>query len=238
MVFHIVNLPTPRRRMAYSYQCKADEGKRLTELSRRTLDRFLADKLPVGFDESLVFRQLDQREVSRFAGKYFKLLEDQPWQDFHSPDELAPSSRNGMICQLLASEGTKDAVPGLLDAIKENRFLPPTSAAPYRMSWLAALAIARRDPWPKVDVWLAGVVGRKEQLVEGKPDGPELGAAAAALLLVRHDRKPAEFGIKPVPEETLESFGVESCRFESAESRKRVQTWWESQAAESSTQKK
>jgi hypothetical protein len=234
---YFVNLPTPRRRMAYGYLSKADEGKRLTELSRRTLDRFLAEKCPLGFSEMLVLRQLDVREVSRFAGKYFNLLEDKPWADYFPPDEPAPSSRNGMICQLLASEGTKDAVPGLLDAIKENRFLPPTSAAPYRMSWLAALAIARRDPWPKVDAWLAGVVGRKEPLVEGRPDGPELGAAAAALLLIRHDRKPAEFGIKAVPEETLEGFGVESCRFDSAKSRKRVQSWWEHQAAESPAQK-
>ena len=37
--FHLVSLPTPRRRMAYMSCGNADEQKRLAALSRRTLDQ-------------------------------------------------------------------------------------------------------------------------------------------------------------------------------------------------------
>ena len=43
-VFHLVNLPTPRRRIAYSYYVKTDPAARMLKLSRRTLDRLLSNK--------------------------------------------------------------------------------------------------------------------------------------------------------------------------------------------------
>jgi hypothetical protein len=40
-IFHLVYLPTPRRRMAYTQYVQTDEAKRLAAISRRTLDRML-----------------------------------------------------------------------------------------------------------------------------------------------------------------------------------------------------
>ena len=54
--------------------------------------------------------------------------------------------------------GTKEAMPKLIEAIDNGNFLPPTSREPYHLQWLAALAIAQRDPWPEVDDWLAGLI--------------------------------------------------------------------------------
>ena len=75
-VFHLVNLPTPRRQIAYSYYVKTDPAARLAKLSRRTLDRFLSDKKLLNDSELGMLGQLDAGEVSRFASRYFLVMED------------------------------------------------------------------------------------------------------------------------------------------------------------------
>ena len=74
--FHLVNLPTPRRQIAYSYYVKTDPAARLAKISRRTLDRFLAEKKALNDSELGMLGQLDAHEVSRFASRYFLLMED------------------------------------------------------------------------------------------------------------------------------------------------------------------
>jgi len=226
-IFHLVNLPNPRRRMAYTYQSKADDAVRLRALSRRTLDRFLKDKIPLGEAELVMLAQLDADEVSRFVPKYFFTVED---------EQLPPSgrrrlggrpSRFGMLCGELAVRGTHEALPGLQRAIDQGRFLPPTSLAPYRMHWLAAMAIALRDPWPEVDDWLAETLRRDVILVEGDPDGPQLGATAAAVLLERGDRQPSSFDLKPAPAAELLRLAIDGYRFSGEEARKKVLDWWQ-----------
>jgi len=226
-IFHLVNLPNPRRRMAYTYQSKTDDAVRLRELSRRTLDRFLEEKIPLDEAELVMLAQLDADEVSRFAPKYFFAVED---------EQLPPSgrrrlggrpSRFGMLCGELAVRGTHEAVPGLVRAIDRGRFLPPTSMAPYRMHWLAALAIALRDPWPEVDDWLAETVQRDVILVEGDADGPQLGATAAGILLERHDRQPSSFDLEPAPAPELLRLAIDGYRFSAQQARKKVLDWWQ-----------
>jgi len=225
--FHLVNLPNPRRRMAYTYQSKTDDAVRLRALSRRTLDRFLKEKIPLDEAELVMLAQLDAEEVSRFAPEYFFAVED---------EQLPPSgrrrlggrpSRFGMLCGELAVRGTREAVPGLVRAIDQGRFLPPTSLAPYRMHWLAALAIALRDPWPEVDDWLAETVRRDVILMEGNADGPQLGATGAAVLLERHDRQPSSFDLKPAPAAELLRLAIDGYRFSGEEARKNVLDWWQ-----------
>ena len=231
--FHLVNLPTPRRRMAYAHYVRTDEARRLTALSRRTLQRMLGEKRGLSPAELLMLAQLDADEVSRFAGKYFHAVRDRPlW----SPQIAATSWRDprqgqpslfGMLCAQLAVDGTRAAMPGLLEAIDRGRFLPPGSTAPYRLHHVAALSIAIRDPWPSVDAWLAGSIARNEMLVEGRPGGPESGATAAAVLLERHRRQPGPFELQPAPDPVLARIGVDGYRFGSAEAPRRVQQWWE-----------
>ena len=66
-IFQLVNLPTPRRQIAYSYYVKTEQAVRLAELSRRTLDRFLSEKKLLGESELGMLGQLDAREVLAFC---------------------------------------------------------------------------------------------------------------------------------------------------------------------------
>jgi hypothetical protein len=135
-------------------------------------------------------------------------------------------SHHGMLCAFLAAEGTKAAIPKLLEAIQAERLLPPTAAAPYRMDWLAALSIAVADPWPGAETWLAGLIDRTDLLIRDRTDSPQLGATAAAVLVEKHQQLLLAFGLEPTGDRVLEVFGVRGCRFGSAASRENVRRWW------------
>lgn len=230
--FHLVNLPTPRRRMAYAYQVQTDEARRLAAISRRTLDRFLTEKRLLTEAELVMLAQLDAKEVSRFTGQFWKLVDDRPLEGPMLRERLGGRpSHHGMLCGQLAVDGTKEAAAGLMEAIEKDRFLPPTSLAPYRMQWLAALSIACRDPWPDVDAWLASQVDRTEMLAEDeRPDGPEVGATVAGVLLKRHGEAPANFGLQPAPDALLLQLELEGRRYTAPQSRRQVQQWWRHEA--------
>jgi hypothetical protein len=224
--FHLVNLPTPRRRMAYLSYGNADAQKRLAAISRRTLDHVLADNRPMSESELLMLEQLDPTEVSRFAGRYLLAVDDSRMSQTGLTRMGGRPSRFGMICVRLAAEGGRDAMPGLAEAIAKNRFLPPTLLAPYRLEWLAALSIAARDPWPGIDGWLAERVDQSELLVEGQPSAAALGATAAAVLLKRHGQEPAAFGLQPAPESLINLLQVNGYRFSSKDGGAKVRQWW------------
>jgi hypothetical protein len=137
-----------------------------------------------------------------------------------------------MICAVLATNGTKEAVPGLLEAIAHKRILPPTPEARSALPWLAALSIASRDPWPGVDAWLAGLVARRDLLVLRQDDGPELGATAARILLRRHDKPPGAFHVVPVATLSVDltDLHVEGYRFRRPDDAAQVQAWWKQHA--------
>ena len=237
-IFHLVNLSTPRRRMAYPYSSNTDPAQQLAAISRRTLERYLAAKHPLSEREACQLVQLDPREVSRFAGRYFQLVEDVLLDDDSSADIMGEdlpgerSSLHGTICAVLALDGTKDAAPGLLEAIEHKRLLPPTVLGPYLLAWVAALSIAARDPWPGADAWLAGVVGRRDSLplVLEHRDGAELRATAARILLHRHRESTAPFSLQPVADSVLVSLHVEGYRFSRPEGVGRVTAWWKQRA--------
>ncbi len=240
-MFHLVNLPTPRRRVWYAQHALLDEAVRLREISRRTVDWLRRQQRRVDEDDLRMLAWLDPGEVSRFAGWYFTAIADDslpPWQprpDPYMPGRLLPlaspaypggrPSRHGALALLLAAEGTREAVPGLLEAIDRGRFQPPSEVAPYRLDWIAAMCIAQRDPWSEVDPWLARAVADQRPLVLA--DGPtaEVGATAAALLLARHGQRFAEFGLQPVGDETLTAIGLTGYRFATAAGRRRVLRW-------------
>jgi hypothetical protein len=247
--FHLVNLPTPRRRMAYECVATTLEAKRLKDLSHRTLDSWLAQKQPLSGKELLVLEYLDAGEVSRFAGRYFAVVADQAlsqddqdeWTGRLRVQVVASLPRkravkevpslHGVICGQLAARGTKEAIPGLLKGIEARRFLPPTAQSPRRLEWIAALAIAQRDPWPKVEDWLAGLIERTEPLVEGRPGSPELGATAAALLLERCQEDPGQFGLRMAGEPLTADRDWRGYRFVSPEARGKVHEWWNQRKA-------
>ncbi len=233
--FHLVNLPTPRRRMAYEYRVKDDEVTRYAALASRTLERYLARKEPLNEREVSTITQFDPCAVSGFAGRYLATVDDRPLNERSGPDVSRPIGGNidqsvlsihALLSSWLAVKGTRDAVPGLLTAIEEGRVLPPGQSLPYRFDRLAALAIARRDPWVEVDRWLQSVLNRREGLVQGEVDGPELGATAAAILLERHGRKPDEFGLLPSGDPMVRQYGPGTFRYGTPSGPEKVAEWW------------
>lgn len=243
--FRLVNLVSPRRQMAYQYEAEVSQTRRLTELSRKTFDWILARKRPLSMAELNMLRQLDRTELSRFAGKFMALVDDEPVPqsetitsiDVPMPampaDTIRPGptrfgwpSRHGRLCEVLAAQGTREALPGLLRAIDSGRVLPPTDKAPYRLDALALLAIAGRDACPETDAVLAPTIGRNEPLIIGKSDPPSIGATAAGLLLGRAAQPPADFGLKPADESLLRAFGLEGFRYTASAAGEKVRQWW------------
>ena len=241
-VFHLVNLPTPRRQIAYSYYVKTDPAVRLAKLSRRTLDRFLADKKLLSDSELGMLGQLDAGEVSRFASRYFLAMEDGRVEDDLNQETSTSrshlgrqSSRFGAICAQLALDGTREAAPGLLEALRQKKFLPPTPLGPYRLQWLAAFSIARRDPWPDVDAWLGENIDNQQTLIIDHEEAAEIGATAAGLLLARHQQNVEAFGLQPSADPQLAQLKLSGYRYAASSDRQRVQQWWKRQSEISKT---
>jgi hypothetical protein len=229
--FHLVNLPTPRRRMAYVSCVNVDESKRLAALSQRTLDGLLAEKRPLSEMQLLMLAQLDPAEVSRFADKYFLAAQDRRLSQSGPRRIGGHPSQFGTIAARLAIDGSKEATTGLIEAIAKNRFLPPTLLAPYRLDLLAVLSVAARDPWPSADDWLADRLNESEPLMLGLPTAPEIGATAAAVLLNRRGQTPESHGLQPAPEPLMSDLHVAGYRFASEEARKKVIQWWTQQSS-------
>lgn len=233
--FHLVNLPNPRRRMAYEYRVQGDETLRFRAIARRTLQRYTDQKIAITQRDLMIITQFDPEEVSHFAGQYLVTMDDRrvaapnivldtiPTQQAVESEGL---SIHGLLCSWLARKGTQQAVPGLLEAIEKNRVLPPSQESPYRFDRLAALAIAARDPWPEVESWLLDVVPRREGLVRDQVDGPELGATTAAILLRRHESSPSDLGLVECGDVITKQYGLKTYRYGAPDGPKRVAQWW------------
>ena len=233
--FHLVNLPSPRRRMAYEYRVQGDETLRFRTIAQRTLQRYTDQKIAITKRDLMIISLFDPGEVSRFAGHYLATMDD---CQIESPDPLSvpiPTQQaavveglsiHALLCSWLAQRGTQQAVPGLLEAIEKKRILPPRQESPYRFDLLAALAIAARDPWPEVEPWLLGVLPQREGLIEDQADAPELGATAAAILLRRYESSPSDFGLVECGGAMTKQYGLKTYRYRAPEGPKQVTEWW------------
>ncbi len=246
ILFHLINLPTPRRRLWYERHALIDQTIRLHELSRRTVDRLRGQEQPLDEDDLRAFAGLDPGEVSRFAAWYLSAVADSPlppWEprpDPYAPGQFIPlppptylggrPSRHGALCLLLAAEGTRAAAPGLLTTIEQNHFEPPSEEAPYRLDWIALLAIAQRDPWSEANAWLVLAVTLQEPLrLTGEP-AAEIGATAAAILLIRQGQPFPEFNLEPAADEPMAAMGLTGYRFTDPTGRQRVLQWHKERA--------
>jgi hypothetical protein len=223
--FHLVNLPTPRRRMAYTYSVKVDERTRLANITRRTLERFEAEQRVLSPNELKVLDSLDLRQVSGFAGRYLAAATPQ----------TAPKASACVeyLAEWLAEQGTVEGSATLVRAIE--RAETDRWPLPLRQAlWRAALAIAARTPWPQVDAWLAGLARRTDRLDE--ETDAQLGATACGLLLAHHREAPERFGLvatdAPVASAKAgQSSAVPGYRFATAESPAAILRWWKGQSA-------
>ena len=227
-LFHLVNLPTPRRRMAYEYYVQSDSSKRLAELSARTLNQILVEKRPLSDEEIQMLELLDHQAVSRFAGSYFLAIDDRTGPAFRQLQTAGRPSHHAAICAKLARIGTYEAVPGITTAIEKRRFQEPSDDARYHMAWIAVLAIAQRDPWTGVEAWLADLVPRAEPLrIGGEITTAELGATAAVTLLRRRGTGPDAFHLAIAADPLISSLGCQAYYFTDEKGRREVLAWWE-----------
>ncbi len=222
--FHLVNLPTPRRRMAYEFDVKRDASTRFVEISRRTLARILDEKRLLSEAEFHLLEQLDASSLSTFIGPYLLAVDDAPLS-LHVDPRF--QSHHRLLCFMIGRYGTAEAVPGLVGAIDSKRFFKDGSATPLAAPWSAALAIAHRAPWPGVDAWLADLVA--SGLLLSADERTTVGATAAGLLLTRHETAVATMGLICVEDDLLsETLGIPEYRFVDPSKVDDVLRWWAS----------
>lgn len=221
-MFHLVNLPTPHRRMHYEFVLRGDEHSRYVRISAETMARALREKRRLDATELRLIHHLDGPAVSRFAGPYLLQMTDQELPSGAPQQYNFPvASGHRALAVALFGIGTKDAAPGLMNAIREKRFLATTPNYPIGWEWMALLRIAQRDPWQDVDRDLISLVGSSESLAHPETSASELGATAAAILLERHGESPIEWGIEVVDEQPFDTLPLQPRRFLSAEARQR-----------------
>ena len=165
-------------------------------MTRRTLGPSLAKSRPLDDAQLWLLGQLDQPTVNHMLRDYFANVPDEPFD----MSQLAPmlsdvSSVHRTACLMLAMDGSHEVVPALVEAAKDRRFMALSIDEPQAMAWIAALAIAARDPWEGVDRWLAGLVECRDRISFGQQTRGEVGATAAAMVLLRNELQPREFGL-------------------------------------------
>jgi hypothetical protein len=228
VMFYLTNLPTARRRLLYEYQVKRDESVRLREISQRTVDYFVGQQRALDQTQVLILAQLDPNVVSRFVGRYFQMVPNQ--RLLSSTTELQHQlTVHAGICYALTRVGTREAVPALEQLARSGRLGKPSFENPYQMAWIAALAIAQRDPWPQVDQWLASLVDQDTPLAISVDPPPQLGPTAAAMLLDRHGLSTRAFGLDATNEVLIGQCRFIGYRFASAKDRQDVGRWWQKQ---------
>lgn len=222
--FHLIHCYTPRIRLVYELRIDAQEQERLAELSFSTCEAWLAEKHVLKRNELLMLPALAPEVVSSFAGRYFLAVNDQPLDD-----DAGMHSVHTELCRaLMEYGGTKRVMPGLAKALADGRIKPaPAGTVPLNYPWVLALHLARSDPWPEADEWLADQIGRTDALYFGGTRSPEVGATAASILLERHKRNLADFQLEQVLETPLDDHGFFGYRFTAPEGRKAVERWWQ-----------
>ncbi|HVA48364.1 MAG TPA: hypothetical protein VNH11_18500 [Pirellulales bacterium] len=225
----VVNLPTPRTRLAYHYQIKADRDARLPELTERTLNRMAAEKRPLKYTELVMLPSLDAHAVSRFAGQYLQTVGDPPQTDRQRLERAGLGCPHVNLCNMLVEIGTYEAVPGILKAIKAGKLAKPTPRAPENWPWIATLAILASGPGPDGERILADLLDRTDPLVLNSPTPSDVGATAAAILVDLHGIAVEKFGLELADDPRLAEFGGIGYRFNPPEMRQKVRAWWRQQ---------
>jgi len=250
--FQLVSLPTARDRLAYQYESdRLGDGERLQAITERTLAPSLVNRRPLDEGQMWLLGHLDQAAVARLMRVYFAEVPDEP----HDLSQLAPmltdvSSCHRAACIMLALDGSHEVVPMLVEAAEKKQFLNLDTDEPQALPWIAALAIAAREPWEEVDVWLAGLIDRVDRISFGVGAQGDVGATAAAMLLKRNGEEPADFELiareplrrglhdrfeAPVnadyrqrmfEDRMFKQLGVAPYYFANANARTAMQAWW------------
>ncbi len=123
--FHLVNLPTPRFRMAYEFSIAGDEAARHARVSEKTLSQLLAARRLATTAELNMFRFLDHRAVSRFAGSYLLAVRDQP-----APRNSASAAFTRCFARCWPKVEPKKRFPAYCEPSNVRGFCPPRPISP------------------------------------------------------------------------------------------------------------
>ncbi len=232
VMFHLVYVPTPRKRFQYQARLiRIPQQEYLAEITRRTCQGWIDQKHYLEGHQWLLLAELDPQALSQSLAAYLLAVPDRPLRRSHGPQSLEAASHHGKLCRWLAASGTRQAVPALVQAIRQERLLPPDpQRAPYHWPWIALLAIASRNASAELDPLLVNWIEVRQVLIHREPSAvreppPEVGAGAAALLLDRYHVPYRQFGLEEVRDRQLYNVGCPAYRFRSEEDRRRVIQW-------------
>jgi hypothetical protein len=227
--WYLTYLPTARRRLIYDFLLhNRSDAERLVDMTSETLQRHIDFQRPI--TDFALLNQLDADTISRFSARYFAATSDTIARAsilHEEPRAVGWPSRQGVFCLWLADHGSHNAIPGLIEALDRGQIYKPDKERPLNLPWLAALTIARGDPWAGEDDWLAKQIARDDELdLTAKAD---VGACAAALLLFRHRERPSDFGLEEVESAALEEVHFKAYRFHEPERRAAMIQWCQDQ---------
>lgn len=232
VMFHLVYVPTPRKRFQYQARlARTPCQEYLAAITRQTCRWWIDQKHYLEGHQWLLLAELEPQALSQGLAEYLLAVPDRPLHRNHGPQALEAASHHGKLCRWLASSGTREVIPALVQAIREERFLPPDpQRAPYHWPWIALLAIASRNFSSEIEPLLVNWVEVQQVLVHREnPTGdrpvPDVGAAAAALLLDRYHVPYRQFGLEEVRDRQLYNVGCPAFRFRSQQDRRRVLQW-------------
>ncbi len=232
VMFHLVYVPTPRKRFQYQARLVHTPSQEyLAAITQRTCRWWIDQQHYLQGHEWLLLAELEPQALSQALAEYLLAVPDRPMQRDRGPQALEAASHHGKLCRWLASSGTREVIPALHQAIRQKRVLPPDpQRAPYHWPWIALLAISSRNVSAELEPLLVNWVEVREALVQRDPATargplPEVGAAAAALLLDRYHVSYRQFGLIEVRDRQLYNVGCPAYRFRSEEDRQRVLQW-------------
>ena len=236
--FHLKNLPTPRRRLAYQYEVPTElsrerqqalDAVRRKAITRNTCRRWLEEKHRLANRELDMLAVLDPEEVSLFAADYLATIPDERIPH-DSPTPFGNGSSHGLFCYQLSRIGTATAGVALQKAIDRKLVLLPVEETPYRMDWVALLVVAERYSWPGRDAWLAEHIPSTDAINIREPEAADVGASVAAVLVRSAGGSESEFSLKRHEFPELIDLENPGFGFTRPEGRAAVEKWWHERA--------
>ncbi len=232
VMFHLVYVPTPRKRFQYQARLvRTSSQEYLARITRQTCRCWIDQKHYLEGHQWLLLAELEPQALSQSLAEYLLAVPDRPLRREEGPQALEAASHHGKLCRWLAGSGTREVLPALMQAVRQNRFLPPDpQRAPYHWPWIALLAIASRNTSVELEPLLVNWVEVRQKLIHRdqtvtRQEVPEVGASAAALLLDRHHIPYRHFGLVEVRDRQLYNVGCPAYRFRSEEDRQRLLQW-------------
>lgn len=181
--FHFVKLETLEEKLLYPQEMRRSAGERWRGISERTLSWIDAEcrkeARVLTAEELRTLELLEPKVLSAQAADWLVRWSSERGA-FRLGELEEPQGIQAHLCRLLLALGTREAIPEL-EKVLDQEILWKGMEAESRIAWLAALAIARRDPWEGVQDWLKGRLDEDLELVTYHWDRSDDSPMVAAL---------------------------------------------------------